>query len=221
MEDLKHIVAKNITALRMKNGMTQLELGEKLSYSDKSVSKWERGESVPDAFVLKEIGKMFGVTVDYLLTDHDIPTEPAPWEKHETVAEAIVKNVNEKVQNNHKFIVTISLAGVWTIAILIFFIIWAVTGKMYWLTFIFMLPVSFIVSIVFNSIWGVENKRLMNAVYISGLVLSVFACIYFAFLSLNLWMIFILMIPAEVIIYFSFKIHRNKDREKNKDNKTD
>ena len=52
MEELKKIVAANLTALRTAKGMTQLELGEMISYSDKAISKWERGESIPDAFVL-------------------------------------------------------------------------------------------------------------------------------------------------------------------------
>lgn len=45
MEDIKSIVAKNITDLRILNNMTQLELGAKLNYSDKTISKWERGHS--------------------------------------------------------------------------------------------------------------------------------------------------------------------------------
>ena len=67
MEDLKHIIAKNICDLRTAKGMTQLELAEKLNYSDKAVSKWERGESVPDITVLKEIADLFDVTLDYLV----------------------------------------------------------------------------------------------------------------------------------------------------------
>ena len=69
MNDLREIVAKNICELRREANMTQLMLAEKLNYSDKAVSKWERGESVPDVFMLKTIADLFGVTVDYLLTD--------------------------------------------------------------------------------------------------------------------------------------------------------
>ena len=69
MEDLKQILAKNITALRQASRMTQLELAEKLNYSDKAISKWERGESIPDVTVLKAIADLVGVTLDYLLED--------------------------------------------------------------------------------------------------------------------------------------------------------
>ena len=77
MEDLKQIVAKNITELRTAQNLTQAELGEKLNYSDKSISKWERGEAIPDVRVLKEMGGIFGVTVDYLICSHDGEEPPA------------------------------------------------------------------------------------------------------------------------------------------------
>ena len=71
MEDLKKIIARNIVDLRRANNMTQLELAEKLNYTDKAVSKWERGESLPDISVLKTIADLFGVKIDYLVTvDH-------------------------------------------------------------------------------------------------------------------------------------------------------
>ena len=75
MEDLKPIIAKNITVLRQNAKMTQFDLAEKLNYSDKAISKWERAEAIPDVSVLKSIADLFGVTVDYLLQDGhtDIP----------------------------------------------------------------------------------------------------------------------------------------------------
>ena len=75
MEDLKKIVAKNITALRVSAGMTQSDLGEQLLYSDKSISKWERGDALPDVIVLKKMSTIFGVTVDYLCL---LYTSPSP-----------------------------------------------------------------------------------------------------------------------------------------------
>ena len=77
MDNIKAVVASNIIELRTKAGMTQLELAEKLNYSDKSVSKWERAESIPDVTILKSLADIFGVTVDYLLGNTDIK-EKAP-----------------------------------------------------------------------------------------------------------------------------------------------
>ena len=59
MTDLKPIFAENLAVLRKKKGWTQLELAERLNYSDKAVSKWERGESLPDVTILKQIADLF------------------------------------------------------------------------------------------------------------------------------------------------------------------
>ncbi len=71
MTDIKSVIAKNISELRIKNGMTQLELAESLQYSDKAVSKWERGESVPEIATLKAIAELFEVTLDFLVSEHE------------------------------------------------------------------------------------------------------------------------------------------------------
>ena len=76
LSELKLICASNIIRLRTAAGMTQAELGAKLNYSDKSVSKWERGEAIPDAWVLTRLAEIFGVTVDYILTSHDAWVPP-------------------------------------------------------------------------------------------------------------------------------------------------
>ena len=70
MNDLKQIIANNITTLRKVKNLTQLEFANELNYSDKAISKWERAESIPDVIVLKQIADLFGVTVDYLLKEH-------------------------------------------------------------------------------------------------------------------------------------------------------
>ena len=47
-KDVKPIIAENLTMLRKKKGITQAELAERLDYSDKAVSRWEHGETLPD-----------------------------------------------------------------------------------------------------------------------------------------------------------------------------
>src|SRR5690606_37404500 len=71
--ELGRILAENITYYRKKLNLTQLELAEKLNYSDKSVSKWERAEGIPDVFVLKELSVFFGITIDTLLSKRKKP----------------------------------------------------------------------------------------------------------------------------------------------------
>ena len=51
-ELLQQRISENIAYYRKQNGDTQADLAEKLNYSDKSVSKWERAEGTPDIFIL-------------------------------------------------------------------------------------------------------------------------------------------------------------------------
>ena len=143
MSDIKSIIAKNITLLRTQSGMTQLDLAEKLHYSDKAVSKWERGESVPEIGTLTAIADLFGVTLDYLVrADHDtVRVNPAP----------VV--VDDRKRKNHALIAGMSVLLVWFVAILAFVFteILFSGAKRHWLALIFAVPVSMIVWLVFNS----------------------------------------------------------------------
>ena len=58
-ERIKSNIAKNLTAYRKRCNLTQSQLAEKINYSDKAVSKWERGEGVPDTLVLLKMCEIF------------------------------------------------------------------------------------------------------------------------------------------------------------------
>jgi len=193
MDELKLVVASNLIRLRTEKGMTQAELGEMLHYSDKSVSKWERGESVPDVFVLKTIAEIFGVTVDYLITGHD------QWEKPTPAGE-------QTQEYSRLFIVLVAIAGIWTISVAEFVIFW-LFGYVHWLTFVAAVPISLITLLVFNSIWF-EGRH--NMYIVMALVLCVVALVYFALFEYNLWQIFIIAIPAEIVVFLSFKIRKKR-----------
>ena len=115
MEDLKPIIAHNIQSLRQGAGMTQLELADALHYSDKAVSKWERGESLPDILILKKIADLFQVTVDRLLRPDAAP-------------------LRQKDLHSRKIITAISLTGVAALAIIAHIIFPT------WLVFLYALP---------------------------------------------------------------------------------
>lgn len=196
MDEIKLAAASNIIKLRTGAGMTQLELGEKLNYSDKTVSKWERGESLPDVYVLSRIAQLFGVTVDYLITEH------GDWESEETR-----RKREDTVSFSSTAVTLVSLVGIWTLALLIFVIMW-VLGHVEWLVFAAAVPISLITLLVFNSVWR-RGKR--NIVIVSALVLSVIALIYFSILRVgrvNPWQLFLVLIPAELVVFLSFKIRK-------------
>ena len=188
MNDIKSIVAKNISELRQSNNMTQLELAEKINYSDKAISKWERAESSPDISVLVDIAAVFGATVDYLVkADH---TETPVKESEVT-----------KRQYNRKPIAYIAESGAWLVAIVAFIITTLIVKGMtfQFLYFVYALPIVLIVKLVFNSIWF--NPR-NNYYIISVMMWSILAavhitCLYF---GLNVALIYLLGVAGQIVI---------------------
>ena len=212
MKDLKLIIADNISDLRRKKGMTQAELAEKLSYTDKAVSKWERGESVPDIAVLKTIADLFGVSLDYLVSEYH--------EKENT------KKTYDKTQkNNHIAITIISIFLVALVATLVFVILnSSLSLNAALLSFVFAIPAALVVWLVFNSVWF--NKR-TNFTIISLLMWTSFFAFFaiLLFCGINLWEIFLLGIPGQaIIICWSFiksKVKAGSDYIKSKSTKKD
>lgn len=183
--ELKPVVARNIAELRRSAGMTQLELAEKLNYSDKAVSKWESGASLPDVGVLLEISKIFGVTVDYILS-----------EEHKIPVKAMVRETMRT--RKHVLLALMAIASVWLVATAVFVILNILgVGGNTWLTFIWGAPVSAVVAIVFNSIWGRSGA---NYVFVSILMWTTLAGVYLTLLEHNLWLIFVLGVPGQVLI---------------------
>lgn len=198
MDDLKVICASNIIELRTKAGMTQLELAEKLNYSDKSVSKWERAEGMPDAYVLKHMSEIFGVTVDYILSTHDAWTPPPK---------------KSEILYNTRIITHITIVGIWTLALLLFIIFWMLDMAL-WIVFIYAIPVSLIVLLVLHSIW---EKGRYNYYIIGALVFSIIVSICITLQLLvqeRNWMPLLIMVfPAGFIIYLTSRL-KASDRKK-------
>ena len=201
MDNVKNTIAKNITNLRLANNMTQVELGERLNYSDKAVSKWERAESIPDVTVLVEIAKLFGVTLDYLVSGDNAEVGPAD------------SNVGN-VKYNRKAITYISENIVWFVAIFAFVITTLITRHItfQWLYFLYSLPIALIVRLVFNTIWF--NPR-YNYLIISILMWSILIAIQitFFYFKINVALIYLLGVAGQItIILWSFikKPKKNK-----------
>ena len=177
MADLKSIVAQNIMDLRRRNNMTQLDLAERLNYTDKAVSKWERGESLPDIAVLKTIADMFDVTIDYLVSaEHEDPEANHIWLESEEEVSEKEKNKRKRLLT-HAYITGVSVLLVWLLATFAFVMCGLVNPEqtMHWLAFLYAVPVSCVVWLIFNSIWF--NSR-RNFWIISFLMWSVFAAIH-------------------------------------------
>lgn len=193
MENFKKIVAENIIRLRTAHELTQAQLGEKLNYSDKSISKWERGDAIPDAYVLKKMAELFNVTVDYILTQHS--------EKEKI-------KVHKVRRYSRSVISTIAFIGIWTAALIAFVVTWLLSSPI-WLILVYTVPVSLTALLVLNSLWG---KGRVNMFIISGIVWGVITCVYLTFYQSNWWQLFIVGVPVQLIIILSFHIKKNRKK---------
>ncbi len=199
--DVKQIFGANVARLRTEAGWTQLELSEKLNYSDKTISKWERGESIPDVSTIQAVAALFGVTMDDLLTD---PDGKEPHFVRELTPEELARK-----RRIHISIWTIVSVGYWAAVLIALFVILNAANFFFWKLLVFALPVQFILSIVFGSLWA-KKKQPCVFINILCLVASILAIIYVIFLSQNLWQLFLFLIPTLIILLLSFNIFKNK-----------
>ena len=198
MEDLNKIIATNISSLRKKSGLTQGALAEKLNYSDKAVSKWERGESVPDILVLKQIADIFNVTVDTLITANSL--NRIRFGKHLSLSKAI----------------TILLSGllVWLIATITFVVLSYTGVNMAWFAFVVAVPVSLLVVVILTNLWA---RKWVFFILLSLFLWSLFATIYVGIIRLDLWLIFIIGIPLQLGVILWYILYKHKEKIKNQD----
>ena len=174
---LRKTVAKNIAAYRKAHHDTQLDLATKLNYSDKSVSKWERGESLPDVYILRQIADLYGVSVSALIGEIQPPKESKP--------------------HYHMFILLLSLALTMAVATLLFsmFMICKVDYPA-WMFFVYALPVCSIICIVFTSLWwGI----LWQGVSVSALIWTLGLSLYLSFELENVSLIFLVCAALQVL----------------------
>lgn len=209
LSELKLISASNIIRLRTEAGMTQAELGAKLNYSDKTISKWERGEAIPDAYVLTQLAAMFGVTVDYLLSSHDAwdaPQEEAEEENTAAADQAYSASV----------ITALAVVSVWTACLIAFVVLWLAKGLIWWTMFAIALPVSLLVLVVLMSVF--KKERYLQFA-IAGFVFSLFVMLYFVIPNYKPWQLFLISVPAVAIVFLACNIRRRpQKREKKKHN---
>lgn len=191
-KDLKEIVAQNIFYLRTVHHMTQYELGQQLNYSDKAVSKWERADGIPDVYVLKKIAELFEVSVDYLLVEH--------LEQEQKIEK---KPFNKRAMT---LLMNIIMISIMSIALLVFVVV-ALACKLYiWQVFVYALPVIAIAGIACCGAW---KRHFGLFLFISMFVWTAILSVYLALGNYGTWMLFLLGIPVQVIVFLSFGVKIN------------
>lgn len=198
MQDLKDIIAKNLVRLRQQAGLTQLQLAEMLNYSDKAVSKWERGESIPDLRVLIQLAEIYHIKVDDIITEQP---------------EGVVKpklNLGKK----RLLIVLLSVGLVWFVATGVFAIVYfsPALEQFAWLTYVVAPFVSSVVLTVFSAMWG---NKITNAVACTMILWSVVAIFHvffavFAPVADKWWLFYVVAAPFQILIILWFFFRKVK-----------
>lgn len=204
-EKLKMQLGANIAAFRKREGMTQAVLGEKINFSDKAVSKWERGESVPDVLTLVELAKVFGVTLDDLLKDHNALPENV-GKVEQVMGKAVEKTLKRKADK--RIIAQLCSLLVWFVALLIFVTCASFEVPKSWIAFFFAFPINCIVLLSLRSAWRDfrSNKWLISGI-VWGFLVSIYMSILI-FAHINAWLILLLGIPGQAAIILWFRMFR-------------
>lgn len=178
--------ARNLAFYRKAANKTQLELANELNYSDKSISKWERGDGLPDLEVTAQIAKILGVGVSDLIADK--------------VKRRIL------ITRNKALITWLSIGGVWLIAAILYFLFELILPDTpSWLVFIYALPISAIVAIVFSGIWWRKIHVLLS---VSVLIWSAGLCVCLSYSNPKIFLIFIIAAILELMSLLAFFIKK-------------
>ena len=210
LEMLKERIGGNIALQRKRAGLTQAGLAEKLNYSDKAVSKWERGESMPDVLTLMQLAEQFDISVSDLLEDPEqLPGNPGKLEKAMTqVSEKALKR-----KANKNVILGLSSTLVWFIALLVFVVISSFDLPNSWVAFFYAVPINAIVLLSLRSAWrDFRWNRVLISLISWGFLVSIYTTLL-VFLHFNMWRMFLLGIPGEIAITLWFRLFRPEKDE--------
>ncbi len=205
LEQLKRRIGRNIAAHRKLAGLTQAGLAEKLNYSDKAISKWERGESMPDVLTLIQLAEQFDIGVNTLLDDPEqLPGNPGTLEKAMTqVSEKALKR-----KANKNVILALSTTLVWFLALLIFVVVSSFDLPNSWVAFLYAIPITATVLLSLRSAWhDFRWNRALISIIIWGCLLSAYVS-FLVFLNFHMWKIFFLGIPGEIATSLWFRLFR-------------
>ncbi len=209
MENLQEInkkIARNLMRYRKAAGLTQAELAEKINYSDKSISKWESGNGVPDVYTLLQLSELYGVSLDSLVGGD---------------GEVLI---GKKPKDLRWLIMLLSSGLVWLVATCIFVAIrlWFPSAAA-WLVFIYAILVNAILMIVYTGIW---HYRLYNFAFVSLLIWSALTCLYLTVRLVmenmerstgDLWQLFLIGVPLQILevlwCFFRFLFIKNREKQ--------
>lgn len=170
-DEIRKNISQNLVKFRTASGLTQSALAQKINYSDKSVSKWERGDGTPDIFVLSTLADFFGVSVDDFLSSEGGKTVP---------------NKPRLQKHKHLIINLLAVGLVWLVAVTLFVLLNLILGVFNIdcshnaVVFLFAVPASGIVQTVFSELWW---NKLSTLIAVSVIIWGCVATMYVLFVT--------------------------------------
>ena len=199
MKNLREIVPENIVYQRKRNNLTQAELGKKINYSDKAISRWENGEVLPDIETLSTLAEIFDVPIAELLKEHDEKADKARSTKTEVLSQIFL------------------VLEILTIVCAIYAYFNVAQDKNYWGIFLAGVPMSTLILFFVNR----KKNNIANFVYGTIFIWSLLTCVFILLLPAITWYMFIIGVPLQGILIikylFNFKqksILKIKSRKK-------
>jgi len=200
MSEINEIVINNLIKLRKSAKLTQVELAEKIGYSDKSISRWENGDVVPDITTLDKIAKLYGVPISVLFEEEiDVKKEQ---QKHDKITNKLV-------------IALLCVISVWIIATAIYTSLNTFFNQTPWEVFVFAVPCSALLGIIFTAIWGTKKWLFFWISFFSWSLITYF---FLQFLDYTMWLLFVLGVPVQIAIILVYNLHAPKKRKVKEDN---
>lgn len=204
MKSFREIISKNIVDLRKKNDLTQVELAQRINYSDKAVSRWEKGEVVPDIETLQLLAEAFDVPLFEMLKEHDEEEEKKRSAKTEVLSQIFF------------------VLEIWTIVCAVYAYFNVAQGKNYWNIFLVGVPMSSIILFFVNR----KKNNVVNFIYGTIFIWSLLTCIFLYLLPIVTWYLFIIGAPLQGILIIKYLFHfkqistlKKKRRKKTKESR--
>ena len=202
-KELSTILAENLVYYRKEKGLTQSQLAETLNYSDKSISKWERGEGIPDVIILRSLADLYGITIDDFFLEKKVN----------------LRTRIKELRYKKLFIMLLSIALTWVIGATVFFVLkMTVDWKASWLIYLYAFVISMIHCVIWSSIY---KNNMWLLVSLSGLIWSIAVSTHLSLkvlTDLNEWYIlyfYIVAVCFEIlaVVWFLFLRYRAKKKE--------
>ena len=200
MKGVKETVRENLIKLRKEHKYTQMELAEKIGYSDKAISRWETGEVNPDIETLEKLADLYGIDITVFFSEY------SPEQHRAEVA--------RDAQLGRKIAVWILMAvALWYVGIMLYIYssTFVADSTRSWLIFIWLVPLTFILCSVMNRMWG---NAVMGIIFSSLVCWTLLAAIYLHFLKYNLYLLFISGVPIQMAILILDYMRRKAKTQK-------